>query len=598
MTDLNHIQGDVVVGKAGELFLASGAHRVFEIVTGQIPINDDTVSVFEDNITSRFEYARSQNQRYLHVIFPDKQSVLPQLFITQTPIKLGEYFLDHIGTIQEQILYPLKILQNAGSLSFLKTDTHLSHLGTIIVVGEVVKRLTGIDCSEDLSILSERLTDRRYYCGDLGMKLDPPQGNVEAFLDFDWHARYFHNGILGGNNGAVDIYVSPFARHKKKLLWLGDSFGKEAARILSYFFSEILFLRTPFFHPEFVDQMQPDYIVTENVERYLISCTPDESRPFFHVFPFLTGKSYAADCSFAQAFSAILSFPRSPYVEFMARVQEESSQLVDPISRLLQARSEGKKVIMLSGNSEKANQLNIVPTIHPHDFIFKFVLENHSDDEANAVAQYYDLGSYSANLLGNFISEVTRVKTFLNEQWTPTTLLDFASGYGCVARHLKNVVSNIETVSTCDIHEDAIKFNQDILGITSYQSSVTPELLDIPPQDVIIALSFFSHMPLSTFGRWLSALADKVKPGGMLLFTANGHVTEQKGVTGITVGADGFGFHALSEQKDLDEEDYGLTISHVGWVLRIIEQIPTLRLARFEEGCWWAIQDVYVCIRC
>ena len=59
--------------------------------------------------------------------------------------------------------------------------------------------------------------------------------------------------------------------------------------MLSYYFTEILFLRTPFFHPEIFEQVTPDILITQNVERYLASCQPDEVRPSFFMYPYLTG---------------------------------------------------------------------------------------------------------------------------------------------------------------------------------------------------------------------------------------------------------------------------------------------------------------------
>jgi len=40
--------------------------------------------------------------------------------------------------------------------------------------------------------------------------------------------------------------------------------------------------------------------------------------------------------------------------------------------------------------------------------------------------------------------------------------------------------------------------------------------------DVVFALSFFSHVPEATFGRWLRALFAGVSEGGILIFTTHG----------------------------------------------------------------------------
>jgi hypothetical protein len=104
-------------------------------------------------------------------------------------------------------------------------------------------------------------------------------------------------------------------------------------------------------------------------------------------------------------------------------------------------------------------------------------------------------------------------------------------------------------------------------------------------------------MPEATFSRWLHALANGLANGGVLIFTANGFVTERRATTGVTAGSNGFGFQPRSEQLDLDGGEYGTTISYPKWVFPLIEQIPGMRLAKFQEGHWWAIQDTYVCIK-
>ena len=243
-----------------------------------------------------------------------------------------------------------------------------------------------------------------------------------------------------------------------------------------------------------------------------------------------------------------------------------------------------------------AAKMGVVAEIHKKDFIFKFVARKWKGDQERAVANYYQLGDYSAKLARDILGEVVRVRKVLKEGWTPGRVLDFASGYGCVSRHLSRELPE-STVSTCDIHSEAVAFNSSVLGLASTLSSSTPERLELPPQDLIFALSFFSHMPKTTWVRWLQALASSLAPGGVLVFTANGYVTDKFGNIQLEVMDDGFGFRAESEQGDLKGEQYGITISYPRWVFGALDQCPNLRLARFQEGLWWAVQDTYVCIR-
>ena len=85
---------------------------------------------------------------------------------------------------------------------------------------------------------------------------------------------------------------------------------------------------------------------------------------------------------------------------------------------------------------ETAESLNVVPDIHPDDYIFKFQ-EMLAGNEGNAIDRYYRVGRYSANLVaGEMLKEMSRVRNRLEpdgatdptaRNWQPNRILDFAS---------------------------------------------------------------------------------------------------------------------------------------------------------------------------
>ena len=87
---------------------------------------------------------------------------------------------------------------------------------------------------------------------------------------------------------------------------------------------------------------------------------------------------------------------------------------------------------------------------------------------------------------------------------SPFKLLEFASGYGCVTRHIKK--NPDYDVVSCDIHPQAVDFLRSRIDVKAIQSMHVPEeFAPVDKFDVVFALSFFSHMPKSSFGRWLRA---------------------------------------------------------------------------------------------
>ena len=248
-------------------------------------------------------------------------------------------------------------------------------------------------------------------------------------------------------------------------------------------------------------------------------------------------------------------------------------------------------------NLEVAEKMGIVPDIHHEDFIFQFIKSSKAGDSDAGVLQYYRNGRYSAELLRDtVIPDATAYHARCGRVWSPTDVLDFASGYGCLSRHLRPVFE-AERISTCGIHEQANAFSEEILGLNAIQSKSNPDEIELPDQDLIVVLSLFSHLPSHTFGRFLSTLAGALAPGGALLFTTRGARSHEIGDGSIEVGEDGFGFAARSEQLDLDANEYGLTVSMPNYVVREIASIPDIQLVAFYGGLWWNHQDAYLCIK-
>ena len=94
------------------------------------------------------------------------------------------------------------------------------------------------------------------------------------------------NSALSANSGTILFYFNALAKFNKRLLVFGDSFVQSCLPILSNYFSEIIFLRSPFIIPDLADNLEPDFILTSNAERYLTSIQNAKAKkPYFlHYF--------------------------------------------------------------------------------------------------------------------------------------------------------------------------------------------------------------------------------------------------------------------------------------------------------------------------
>ena len=154
----------------------------------------------------------------------------------------------------------------------------------------------------------------------------------------------------------------------------------------------------------------------------------------------------------------------------------------------------------------------------------------------------------------------------------------------------------LDVVSSDSIHPAAMEFIAQQLAGKTLLSAHRPE--DFRPSeqfDVVFALSFFTHMPKSTFGRWLSALFSAVAPSGHLAFTTHGlKKCTDFAIKPEDIPADGYWFQALSDQKDIDTAEYGTTMTTPACVIGEIYRALRSPIAVFRPDFWWGDQDLWV----
>ena len=234
-----------------------------------------------------------------------------------------------------------------------------------------------------------------------------------------------------------------------------------------------------------------------------------------------------------------------------------------------------------------ADEFGVHRTIHEDDYLFHHIRS--AAPNIDPASEYFADGRRSAVTLHDIL--VNDLGFHPDRQFS---LLDFASGYGLVARHYPRVLPSAD-VTTCDIHAAANSFNNANIGIATLQSALLPE--DFKPGnkfDVVFALSFFSHISDEFFARWLTKLYSLVDDNGFLIFTTHGQVA-----LGKSLGEDDNHFTPYSEQKDLETKYYGVSYVSPIYVFKLLCQMPTYeappsRIALFREGFWWSFQDLYV----
>jgi SAM-dependent methyltransferase len=226
--------------------------------------------------------------------------------------------------------------------------------------------------------------------------------------------------------------------------------------------------------------------------------------------------------------------------------------------------------------------------ISPTDLLFDYLLRvPMKGDRARATGAYLSGGRDCAQRFATLCRE------YGDE---PKSVLEFASGYGRVARHVAELAPALSW-TCCDIHPQAVAFISEKIGLRAFLSTTDPAQWAAPAlYDVVFALSFFSHTPDHRFGPWLAALVRAATPGGLLIFTTHGETSIAKNYAPrgihIDLGAAGHHWSPNSDQLDLDPIEYGTSFVTRAYVEDKIG--PCGALLDFRPGYWWGHQDLYI----
>lgn len=222
---------------------------------------------------------------------------------------------------------------------------------------------------------------------------------------------------------------------------------------------------------------------------------------------------------------------------------------------------------------------------------------SHSDD----IFRYFEGHPTSLNPLRDYLadgwrtlSELMLLLEAVDKPLLKTgSFLEFASGHGRFTRHLVKAIG-APRVTISDVVGDAVEFATHTFGVAGFRSSPVPEEVEFPKQyDVVFVLSLFSHLPRSSWSRWLRALYGCVEPGGILVFSTHGIKAAKH--DNVKLDEEGFFFAPSSESNALDAHEYGTTFTSEAFVVSQIERMmgPDVLIHKAPLQ-FWNHQDAYV----
>ena len=231
------------------------------------------------------------------------------------------------------------------------------------------------------------------------------------------------------------------------------------------------------------------------------------------------------------------------------------------------------------------NVMGLNCTISTEDDIFGFFKNHHSC--RNPLRDYLADGWRTLSELMLLLEAVDQPLLH-----TPQ-VLEFASGHGRFTRHLVKAMGPGH-VTVSDVVPSAVEFSRSTFGVEGFLSASTPEEVRWPRQyDLVFVLSLFSHLPRSTWARWLTALYGAVAHGGLLVFSTHGLKAAR--FDNVSLDQDGFFFAASSESNAIVVQEYGTTFTAPEFVrARIAETVGAHQLVHEAPVHFWNHQDAYV----
>jgi SAM-dependent methyltransferase len=228
-------------------------------------------------------------------------------------------------------------------------------------------------------------------------------------------------------------------------------------------------------------------------------------------------------------------------------------------------------------------RIRVVRRVSPNDRMY-----------ANGAPEYFNFGRAGLGCVRDALELAGRGR--------PASVLDLPSGHGRVLRFLKAYWPESEIVA-CDLDRDGVDYCAETFGATPVYSHVRPAEIPLDRTfDAIWVGSLVTHLDAPAWDEFLNFFCDRLSPGGALVFTFSGeHIAERvrSGQRTFAVAdhaklVQDWDEHGFAYQDYVNQESYGISLSHSAWVRSRIAEIPGARVLAIWERGWSGQHDVAV----
>lgn len=263
---LNFVNG--VVDFDGVLFLhqEDKGQQQFEYFLGNKSLSQESIRNFNGNVERAVSLSKDVGFEYMHIVFPAKPCVYRDHFHS---IGCNINSIFNLSHKHNHVIYPSFLPEHYDAL-----DTHTNDKGIAYLLSLLSDKF-------NLCTLPNAIWMPKEIGGDLAtMTKTGAKCKADYFLGYGSKLNtlkiqhYTIANALDGNTGHFDYMFNPYAVNKARLVLFGDSFFRTRLRMFASLFSEVVFFRNPYVMEDVVRNLNPDFVLSGNAERYLVS-VPD-----------------------------------------------------------------------------------------------------------------------------------------------------------------------------------------------------------------------------------------------------------------------------------------------------------------------------------
>lgn len=271
----------VVGGKEGWLFYGMDAKPDVNPIGDYEGTNSYTQNEINEAYDATFWVQQNMQNRGIEfaiLVPPNKENIyseyMPDTYIHSEQSRT-DYLIDYLSNSGINIVSPKKeLLENHDDFQlYYSYDTHWNQLGAYIGVKDTLQTW-GFNMPElsQRTISNSELRREYHYCGEddlakmLGMRFifsDEIEYTVDGTELMDWK-----NFQAEQENSEVSSFHNDMAAIEATILIIGDSFRVSMIPSLREKFSDVYVVHIANFASDMIDEIQPDYMIVEYVERY------------------------------------------------------------------------------------------------------------------------------------------------------------------------------------------------------------------------------------------------------------------------------------------------------------------------------------------